>query len=52
MKSKIIYIESFARVYNASLTGRLVYGIADMFLVQSEELLKVYPRAKYVGGVF
>lgn len=50
--AKIIYIESFARIKNASLTGRLVYRIADLFLVQWETLLKIYPNAKYVGGIF
>lgn len=50
--AKIIYIESFARVHNASLTGKLTYKMADLFLVQWESLLKVYPKAKYVGGIF
>lgn len=49
---KIIYIESFARVKNASLTGKLIYPISDLFLVQWEELLEVYPKAKYVGSIF
>lgn len=49
---KIVYIESFARVNNGSLTGKLVYPFADLFLVQWESLLKVYPKAKYVGGIF
>jgi UDP-N-acetylglucosamine:LPS N-acetylglucosamine transferase len=52
MKAKVIYIETFARVYNRSLTGRLVYPIADLFLVQWESLLELYPKAKYVGGIF
>lgn len=51
-KAKLIYIESFARVNNASLTGKLVYKLADLFLVQWESLLEVYPKAKYVGGIF
>lgn len=50
--AKLIYIESFARVENASLTGKLAYRFADLFLVQWEELLKVYPKAVYVGGIF
>jgi UDP-N-acetylglucosamine:LPS N-acetylglucosamine transferase len=50
--AKIIYIESFARVNNASLTGKLAYRFADLFLVQWESLLKIYPNAKYVGGIF
>jgi UDP-N-acetylglucosamine:LPS N-acetylglucosamine transferase len=50
--AKIIYIESFARVKDRSLTGRLVYPFADLFLVQWETLLECYPKAKYVGGIF
>ena len=49
---KVVYIESFARVENKSLTGRLVYPFADLFLVQWESMLKCYPKAKYVGGIF
>lgn len=51
-RKKIIYIESFARVHDRSLTGRLVYPFADLFLVQWESMLEVYPGAKYVGGIF
>ncbi len=51
-KIKIIYIESFARVDKPSLTGRFMYPIADLFLVQWEEMKKVFPKAIYVGGVF
>ena len=49
---KIIYIESFARVENASLTGRLIYKIADLFIVQWKELLSIYPNAVYRGSIF
>lgn len=52
MRKKIIYIESFARVDEASLTGRLMYKIADLFIVQWEDMLKVFPNAIYVGGIF
>ena len=52
MRAKVIYIETFARVNDRSLTGRLVYPLADLFLVQWESLLKLYPKAKYVGGIF
>lgn len=51
-KKKIIYIESFARVDSPSLTGKLMYKIADLFIVQWEEMLEIYPNAKYVGGIF
>ena len=50
--AKIVYVESFARVHSRSLTGRLVYPFADLFLVQWETMLKLYPKAKFVGGIF
>ena len=49
---KVIYIESFARVDTPSLTGRLMYKIADLFLVQWEDMLSYYPNAIYAGGIF
>lgn len=49
---KIVYIESFARTQNGSLTGRLVYPFADVFIVQWKKLKKVYPKSIYLGGIF
>lgn len=49
---KVIYIESFAKVNSATLTGKFMYKIADIFYVQWPEMLKVYPKAKYVGGIY
>lgn len=49
---KLIYIESFAKIHSATLTGKLMYRFADVFYVQWEEMLKVYPKAKYVGGIY
>ena len=51
-RSKLIYLECSAQVYRRSLTGKWVYPIADLFLVQWASLLSQYgPRAKYVGGL-
>lgn len=52
MGKKIIYIESFARVDEGSMTGKLMYHIADLFIVQWKELLKVFPNAVYGGSIF
>lgn len=52
MGKKVIYIESFARIDEPSLTGKLVYPFADLFLIQWKELKKVYPRAVYIGSIF
>jgi UDP-N-acetylglucosamine:LPS N-acetylglucosamine transferase len=48
---KVIYLESLARVENLSGTGKLVYKISDVLLVQWKDLLKKYKRAKYWGRV-
>ena len=50
--SKIIYIETFANSITKSKTGRLVYKFADLFIVQWESMLKLYPKAKYGGWIF
>ena len=49
---KVIYIESMARVDSRSLTGRLVYPIADLFIVQWESMRALYPRAVYASRLF
>lgn len=52
MGKKIIYIESFARVDEPSLTGKLMYRVADLFIVQWKEMMEYYPKAIYGGGIF
>ena len=49
--SKIIYIETFANTNKKTATGRLIYPIADLFIVQWEEMLKIYPKAVYGGSM-
>lgn len=49
--SKIIYIETIANINTKTATGRLIYPIADLFLVQWEEMLKIYPKAIYAGKI-
>lgn len=49
---RLIYIESFAKVTSATLTGKLLYKFADQFYVQWKSMLKVYPKAIYLGGIY
>ncbi len=51
-KSKIIYIETFANIHSKTVTGRIVYLFADLFIVQWESMLKLYPKAIYGGWIF
>lgn len=50
--SKIIYIETFANSKTKSVAGSLVYKFADLFIVQWEDMLEVYPKATYGGWIF
>ncbi len=50
--SKIIYIETYANRNSKTATGKLVYPIADLFIVQWEDMLKLYPKAVYGGSIF
>ena len=49
---KLIYIESFAKVTSATQTGKLMYKFADQFYVQWPQMLKIYPKALYLGGIY
>lgn len=50
--SKVIFIETFANSSSRSRTGNLVYKFADLFIVQWESMLEVYPNAVYGGWIF
>lgn len=52
MRKKLIYIEVFDRVNKHTLTGKLVYPITDVFIVQWEEMKKIYPKAVNLGSIF
>lgn len=51
--AKIIFIETSSRFGEPSLIGRMLYPIADLFLVQWPGVLKYYgKKAKYAGCLF
>jgi UDP-N-acetylglucosamine:LPS N-acetylglucosamine transferase len=49
--AKIIFIETAARISSTSLSAKLAYPIADLFLVQWPEMLAKLPRAEYRGRI-
>lgn len=49
---KVIFIETFSRINSKTITGRICYYFADVFVVQWKELLKVYPKAVYLGHIY
>ena len=48
---KLVYIESVCRVQALSLSGRLLYYLADHLVVQWPELQQKYPRTSYLGRI-
>lgn len=50
--TKIIFVESLSRVNKPSLTGRIMYGIADEFYIQWPNLKKFFPSALYYKNLF
>ncbi len=49
---KVIYIETLANSKTKTVAGKLVYPISDMFVVQWESMLKLYPKAVYGGWIY
>lgn len=46
----VVFVESFCRVKSLSLTGRLLYPVADRFLVHWPELTDRYPESEVVSS--
>ena len=42
----------FDRINKPTITGKMVYPITDKFIVEWEEMKKVYPKAINLGSVF
>ncbi len=51
-RKKVIYIETFANSKTKTLAGRIIYPIADTFIVQWESMLKLYPKAILGGWIY
>ena len=50
--SKVIYIETFANRTTATVAGRIIYPIANTFVVQWEEMKEIYPKAVCWGWLY
>ncbi len=50
--AKVIYIETLANIYTKTITGRIIYHFADLFVVQWKSMLTLYPKAKYGGWIY
>jgi UDP-N-acetylglucosamine:LPS N-acetylglucosamine transferase len=50
--AKTVYIEVFDRIDKPTITGKMVYPVTDRFVVEWEEMKKVYPKAINLGSIF
>lgn len=50
--SKVIFIETFANRTTGTVSGKMVYPIADVFVVQWEEMTEIYPKAVCWGWLY
>lgn len=49
--AKLIYIEVYDRIDLPTITGKMVYPIADKFILQWEEQKQYYPKGEVLGGL-
>lgn len=47
-KKKVIFIESMARLEDLSMSGKIAYRFADVFIVYWKSLSQKYPKAHYI----
>jgi beta-1,4-N-acetylglucosaminyltransferase len=51
-RTHVIFIESFCAICRPTLSGRIMYHLADTFGYQWEQLRRFYPKAEYAGKIF
>ncbi len=52
MGAKTVYIEVFDRIDKPTISGKLCYPVSDLFVVEWEEMKKVYKKSKNFGSIF
>ena len=49
---QLVFLESFCRVNDLSMSGRIAYRFVDLFVVQWPGLTQKYPTSRYIGRIF
>ncbi|KAJ0399528.1 hypothetical protein ATCC90586_001568 [Pythium insidiosum] len=50
-RCRLVFCESLARVQSLSLSGRLLYYVADEFVIHWPQLKRRYPHATHLGVI-
>jgi beta-1,4-N-acetylglucosaminyltransferase len=48
-EGNLVFVESFCRVESLSLSGKILYPLADMFVVHWDELHAKFPRSQTIS---
>lgn len=48
--AKLIFVESCSNVFTPTLTARILYPFANLFIVQWKEMQKLFPKSVYGEG--
>ena len=48
---RVIYVETITRIERPSLTGRIMYRLANDFFIQWESLQRFFPRGRFCGSL-
>ena len=51
-RARVVFLETIAASERPTLTGRLVYPLADLFMYQWDTLSRYYPKGISVGPVW
>ena len=51
-RKKFVFIETFGRANMPTVAGKMMEKHSDLFIVQWESMLKLYPKAVYKGLIY
>lgn len=50
--AKLVFLETYDFIDHPTVSGRLIYPLADVFLIQHQLQKRFYPKAKFWGRLF
>jgi len=47
MNAKLIFMETFIFIAKPTLSGKIIYPLADVFIIQNKKLQRIFPKAVF-----
>jgi len=48
-RKRLVVFETWSKFYKPTITAKILYHFAGLFIIQNKSLFKVFPKAKYWG---